>query len=114
MHPALPPRGTGFAVPLDIVVIRISRLLETGNKVWRLEGWLTGDDLPELLRVASEVGPELVLDVSELRKTDRDGIKALHRLSRRGVKLTRVPPMIALQLANMAPDGPETGESQTK
>ena len=64
--------------------------------VFHVVGWLKGEGAEELLRVVDDAGPGLVLDLSELREADALGIDALRSLAARGVRLTQVPPLIAL------------------
>jgi hypothetical protein len=80
------------------VTICITRIQEEAQTLLRVDGWLGGGDVAELLRVVEESGVAVALDLSELRSADRPGIDALHTLSRRGVELRRVPPLIAALL----------------
>ena len=66
--------------------------------VLHVVGWLKGEEADELLRIADASEPGLILDLSELREADAYGIVALRSLSDRGVRLERVPQLIALML----------------
>lgn len=80
------------------MTIRIMRGQEDTANVLHVVGWLKGEGADELLRIADAAGPGLELDLSELREADASGIEALRSLANRGVRLARVPQLIALML----------------
>ncbi len=80
------------------MTIRIMRDPHGAAHVLHVVGWLRGEEAEELLRVVETAGPGLALDLSELREANARGIEALRTLADRGVRLTRVPELIALML----------------
>lgn len=80
------------------VTVRITPVREGAVHVVHVDGWLTAEEIGELERVVGGAGPQLALDLSELRSADRAALVVLRALARRGVDLRHVSPMIALLL----------------
>ena len=64
----------------------------------KLDGRLTAEDLPELLRVCAARQGRFVLDLSDLHFADRPGVRALRDLQARGAELTGASPYLSLLL----------------
>ncbi len=65
----------------------------------RLAGRLSGDQVPDLLKVCGEHGSDPVeLELSDLLSADAAGIDALRRVRRAGALLTGTPAYIQLKL----------------
>jgi len=83
---------------VSVVTIRIMQGRSDTANVLHVVGWLKAEDAEELLRVALAAGPGLELNLSDLKRADASGIKALRALADRDVRLARVPQLIALML----------------
>ena len=66
---------------------------QTGTTI-RIEGRLTGDDLPGVRAACESAKPPLRLDLSGLLAADMDGIRALRSLSETGAELQGASPYI--------------------
>ncbi len=66
---------------------------QTGTTI-RIEGQLTGAELPDVRAACDSVSPPLRLDLSGLKSADIDGIRALRSLSETGARLQRANPYI--------------------
>lgn len=65
----------------------------------RLAGRLSGDQVPDLLKVCGEHGSDPVeIELSDLLSADAAGIDALRRVRLAGVLLTGTPAYIQLKL----------------
>jgi len=64
----------------------------------KVDGRLTGDQVPELQQVCAEIEGALVLDLTDLNFADRQGVKALHELQAKGADLIGVSQFIGLLL----------------
>jgi hypothetical protein len=65
----------------------------------RLAGRLSGDQVPDLLKVCGEHGSDPVaIELSDLLSADAAGIDALRRVRRAGALLTGTPAYIQLKL----------------
>ena len=70
----------------------------------RVYGWIEGnDEADEVLRVARETRPPVVLDLGELQTADADGLRALKTLAAEGARLTRASDFIKLMLRSSSP-----------
>lgn len=87
--------------------IRVDASREGEVNVLTVHGWLTREDVGELMRCVEEADSEPVLDLTELRTADRTGLEALRSLASKGITLRRAPPHLALQL-----EGPADGEGE--
>ena len=66
---------------------------QTGTTV-RIEGRLTGADLPDVRAACDSANPPLRLDLAGLRSADTDGIRALQSLLETGAELQGASPYI--------------------
>lgn len=64
----------------------------------KLDGRLTGEEVPELRRVCEGVKERLVLDLSDLQSADRQGVSALKELWGQGAGLIGASPYVELLL----------------
>jgi ABC-type transporter Mla MlaB component len=81
------------------VSLYIGRSLDSSGTVFHLEGWLEGEAVAELQRVAlvESAGP-IRLDLSGLRSADVAGLNALRALRTTGATLVGASPYIRLLL----------------
>ena len=76
------------------MAIRVSTEVgETGTTI-RIDGQLTGADLPDVRAACESAKPPLHLDLSGLKSVDLDGIRALRSLSETGAELHGASPFI--------------------
>ncbi len=76
------------------MAIRVSTEVgETGTTI-RIDGQLTGADLPDVRAACESVNPPFRLDLSGLKSVDLDGIRALRSLSETGAELHGASPFI--------------------
>ena len=76
------------------MTIRVStQVRETGTTI-RIEGKLTSASVPDVRAACDSAKPPLRLDLSGLRLTDTDGIRALLSLSEAGAELRDANPYI--------------------
>jgi ABC-type transporter Mla MlaB component len=73
---------------------------DAGVRVIRLEGWLEGEAVAELERVAKDGSGPVRLDLSELRSADTAGLAALRTLRAAGATLVGTSPYIRLLLGS--------------
>ncbi len=80
------------------MTIRVST--EVGETVTtiRIEGQLTGAELPAVRAACDSASSSLRLDLSGLKSADVDGIRALRSLSETGAELHGASPYIRLLL----------------
>jgi len=64
----------------------------------KLDGRLTAEEVPELLRVCVGLTGPVVLDLSDLQSADREGVSALRQLRARGAELAGASPYLCLLL----------------
>ena len=83
--------------------IRIETASEIDRKVLRVAGKLCSTDVPELERAVSAAGESLVLDLTDLRGADADGVRALSGLRAGGARLRGVSRYLALLLSPSEP-----------
>ena len=77
---------------------RIMTDTEPDASVIRIEGDLRVEEIEELDRVSGEAGRPLVLDLTNLRSADADGLRALASLVKRGAELRGASPYIQMRL----------------
>jgi hypothetical protein len=82
------------------VTLYIGCNLDSGVTVFRLEGWLEGEAVAELERVALESAGPIRLDLSGLRSADAAGLNALRALRATGATLVGASPYIRLLLGS--------------
>ena len=68
----------------------------------KLEGRLTGEEVPELRRVCGGMKGRLVVDLCDLQSADREGVRVLRELRARGAGLVGASPYLQLLLAGKA------------
>ncbi len=76
------------------MTIRVSTEAGQTATTIRIEGRLTGADLPDVRATCESAKPPLRLDLSGLKSADTDGIRALRSLSETGAKLHGASPYI--------------------
>ncbi len=76
------------------MTIRVSTEAGQMGTTIRIEGRLTGADLPDVRAVCESAKPRLHLNLSGLRSADSDGIRALRSLSETGAELQGASPYI--------------------
>ena len=80
------------------MLLRITQTTEGRTTVLTIAGWLVGDGVAELARVAQATRSPLVLDLTHLQQADADGITLLKALANAGAQWRGVSPYIALLL----------------
>ena len=70
----------------------------------RVDGWLEGDEIDELLQVARAAPPPVVLNLTDLRSADERGVSALRELAEQGVELTDVSDYMKLLMERAIDD----------
>ena len=91
---------TGWLGATRTVTLYIGCNLDSGVTVFRLEGWLEGEAVSELERVAHECAGPIRLDLSGLRSADAAGLNALRALRTTGATLVGASPYIRLLLGS--------------
>jgi hypothetical protein len=79
---------------------------DSGVTVLRLEGWLEGEAVAELERVAHDSAGPIRLDLSGLRSADVAGLKALRALRTTGASLVGASPYMGLLLGSRVAESP--------
>ena len=80
------------------MTLRISAVGSDSTTSFKLDGRLTAEEVPELLRVCVELTGPVVLDLTDLHFADRQGVSALRELKAQGAELTGVSPYLCLLL----------------
>ncbi len=80
------------------MTLRISEVGSGPGTSFKLDGRLTAEEVPELLRVCAGLTKGVVLDLNDLHFADRQGVSALRELRAQGAKLTSVSPYLCLLL----------------
>jgi ABC-type transporter Mla MlaB component len=91
------------------VTLRITLAQDSGVPIIRLAGWLEGEAVAELERVASGRAEPLRLDLAELRSADSAGLTVLRALRARGARLVGASPYIHLLLGPEPARPPPSG-----
>ena len=86
------------------MTLRISAIEDPPGRL-KLDGRLTAEVVPELMRVCAELSAHVVLDLTDLRFADRQGVSALRELRAEGAQLIGVSHYLGLLLGETAPDG---------
>ena len=76
------------------MTIRVSTEVRKTVTTIRIEGRLTGAELPGVRAICESATPPLRLDLSGLKSADVDGIRALRSLSETGAELHDASPYI--------------------
>ena len=71
----------------------------------KLDGWLTAEVVPELMRVCAELEAKVVLDLTDLHYADRQGVSVLRDLRVQGAQLIGVSHYLGLLLGETQRDG---------
>jgi hypothetical protein len=79
---------------------------EPAGTLVRVDGWLAGDAVSELVRVVDSAAGQARLALHDLRGADGAGILVLRQLEDRGVPLDGLSTYIRLMLASPAGVGP--------
>jgi hypothetical protein len=77
----------------------------------RVDGWLTGEGVTELVRVLNSAPAPIHVFVHDLRGADAAGLSVLGRLAGEGVALDGLSPYIQLMLAKPANPEPLSSRS---
>jgi hypothetical protein len=75
------------------------RALDSGTAV-KVDGWLNAAGVAALFEACAGIPPPLVLDLSDLRDADPDGVAALQRLATADATIVGASPYIQLLLHN--------------
>ena len=86
----------------------ITVMEEPAGTLVRVDGWLAGDAVAELVRVVDSAAGRTRLVLDDLRGADAAGILVLRQLEDRGVSLDGLSTYIRLMLAGPAGGGPES------
>ena len=84
------------------VTIRMSRQWSGDRRVLRIAGWLEGEDADELLQLATDSVPEVVLDFTDLQSADKQGLEAIRGLVERGVAVRGLSDYLEMLLKTMS------------
>ena len=71
----------------------------------KLDGRLTGEEVPELRRACAVAKGRLVLDLTDLQFADRQGVSVLRELRAQGAQLIGVSHYLGLLLGETLSDG---------
>ena len=80
------------------MTVRIEVLAQGSITVVSVAGRLAGEEATDLRRICAESGGD-VLDLSDLRSADEEGITVIRALVREGAKLRGASPFIRLLIA---------------
>ena len=78
------------------MTLRITLIRPSPSALIKLDGRLTGEDVPELCRVCRQVMGPMSLDLTDLRSVDRQGAGALRELKAKGAEFTGLSPYVRL------------------
>ena len=81
---------------------RIQTRRENDRTIVHLAGWLTDDEVPDLLVVCAESSELLIVELDELVSADSVGIDALMRIERQGARLVGLPEYLRLKLESLS------------
>jgi hypothetical protein len=84
--------------PQPMSLFRITEYQHGQDTVIQVDGQLMSDGARELERVCREATPPLILELTNLRTANSDGLRMLKRLSSEGVRLTGASRYIELLL----------------
>jgi len=84
------------------VTLRISPI---GSARLKLDGFLTGAETPALRRAWAGVTERLVLDLTDLRSADRQGVSVLRELRAQGAEIVGASPYIQILLGDTPTEG---------
>ena len=97
--------------------VRITVIENPPGSLIRVDGWLAGDGVAELLRVIDSSAAPASLLLRDLRGADAAGIAALRAMEDRGLALRDPSPYIRLMLAEAgsyeAPESLRRRDSET-
>jgi anti-anti-sigma regulatory factor len=71
----------------------------------KLDGRMTGEEVPEVRRVCAEAKGQVVLDLTDLQFADRQGVGVLRELRAQGAQLIGVSHYLGLLLGETPRDG---------
>jgi anti-anti-sigma regulatory factor len=78
------------------MTLRISQVGSDPAASFKIDGRLTAEEVPELLRVCVGITGPVVLDLTDLQFADRQGVSALRELRAHGARFTGASPYIEL------------------
>jgi anti-anti-sigma regulatory factor len=87
------------------MTLRISAIEADPTAKLKLDGRLTAEVVPELMRVCAELEANVVLDLTDLRFADRQGVSVLRELKAQGAQLIGVSHYLGLLLGETLRDG---------
>jgi len=87
------------------MTLRISAIEADPAGRLKLAGRLTAEVVPELRRVCAELKANVVLDLTDLRFADRQGVSVLRELKAQGAQLIGVSHYLGLLLGETLRDG---------
>jgi len=87
------------------MTLRISPIGPNPVTRFKLDGRLTVEVVPELVRVSAELREQLVLDLTDLQFADRQGVSVLRELRAQGAQLIGVSHYLRLLLGETPSDG---------
>ena len=90
----------------QVVQVIITITDEPAGTLIRVDGWLAGDGVAELVRVLNSAAAPTRLLVHDLRGADAAGISVLRQLEGRGVPLDGLSTYFRLMLGHPASPGP--------
>ena len=76
------------------MTVRVSSVTDGTTTTIRVEGRLTGADMPDLRAACESTNAPWRLDLSDLRSADTDGIRALRSLLESGAELHGANPYV--------------------
>jgi anti-anti-sigma regulatory factor len=85
------------------MTLRISAIEADPDRL-KLDGRLTAEVVPELRRVCAELESNVVLDLTDLRFADRQGVSVLRELKAQGAQLIGVSHYLGLLLGETLRD----------
>ena len=80
------------------MTLRITPIGPDSPAAVKVDGRLTGEEVPELRRVCEGLQEQLVLDLTDLQFADRQGVSVLRELRAQGAELLGVSPYLRLLL----------------
>ena len=82
------------------MTLRISQVGSDPDASFKIDGRLTAEEVPELMRVCVGLTGQVVLDLADLQFADRQGVSALRELRAHGAKFTGASPYLELLIGD--------------
>jgi anti-anti-sigma regulatory factor len=86
------------------MTLRISSTASGPSATLKIDGRLTGEEVPELRRACEGAEGRLVLDLTDLQSADRQGVSVLQVLRAKGADLIGASPYLQLLLDHAPAD----------